>query len=289
MERWRTSSYRGCVVRGRFAPSPTGDLHLGNLRTAIAAHERAVRAGGDFLIRMEDLDRVTSSETWVIRQMIDLAAVGVSSGDPVVRQSERFEIYNKYVRDLDDRGLTYRCFCSRKDIAEAASAPHGDTQIYGGRCRDLTQQEQESLARSRPAAIRLRVDEHTRSIGLVDDVVLVRNDGVPAYNLAVVVDDELQGVTEVVRGRDLESVTPSQQYLQQLLGFRSLTYVHLPLVVGPDGARLAKRHGGVTIPDCLRLGFSPQAVRRALLRSLEVGSDGWGPSSSLAEWLRSLL
>ena len=133
------------------------------------------------------------------------------------------------------------------------------------------------------------MDDLTRTEGLVNDIVLVRNDGVPAYNLAVVVDDELQGITQVVRGADLESITPSQRYLQRLLRFRELDYVHLPLVLGPDGHRLAKRHGDVSLLDCHRLGFSSVDVRQALLRSIEVGSHGWGPSSNLGEWLKSLL
>ena len=224
-----------------------------------------------------------------MRQLVDLAAVGVKSDFPVVYQSQRFEIYRAYVRDLERRGLTYPCYCSRKEISESASAPHGEIQIYGGRCRYLSDGQRNELARSRPPAIRLNVDPVVRSEGFVNDIVLVRNDGVPAYNLAVVVDDELQGITEVVRGCDLFSVTPSQKYLQALLGFRTLSYLHVPLVVGPDGERLAKRHGDVSLADCLKLGFSAQAVRRALLNSIQAGSDGWGESSSLSEWLKSLL
>jgi len=122
---------------------------------------------------------------------------------------------------------------------------------------------------------RLRSNPGAGTASLIDDIVLVRNDGVPAYNLAVVVDDELQGVTQVVRGDDLAHVTPSQMYLQRLLGFRTPEYVHLPLMVGPDGQRLSKRHGDVSLGDCLRLGFSAHAVRTALLRSLDEGSNGW--------------
>ena len=224
-----------------------------------------------------------------MRQLLDLSAVGVNSDLEVVHQSQRFNLYREYLDYLGGRGLTYPCFCSRKDVAEAAGAPHGGLQIYGGKCRQLSRSERDALLSQRPPALRLRVDDDTRASGLVNDIVLVRNDGIPAYNLAVVVDDELQGVTQVVRGEDLESITPSQEYLQRLLGFRELEYVHLPLMVGPDGQRLAKRHGAVTLGDCLEIGFSASAVRRALLNSLRVGTNGWGPSSSLAEWLRSLL
>ena len=240
-------------------------------------------------MRIEDLDRLTSSELWVNRQLLDLASLGVTSDLEVAYQSQRFQTYRDYVRELKGLGLTYPCFCSRREVAESSAAPHGNFQIYGGRCRDLSRRERERLQQTRSPAIRLRVDLVTRSGGLVNDVVLLRNDGIPAYNLAVVVDDELQGVTEVVRGADLEDITPSQMHLQALLGFRTPEYVHIPLVVGPDGNRLSKRHGSVTLADCLQLGFSPTEVRRALLRSLDVGSNGWGPSSSLSAWLKSLL
>ena len=238
---------------------------------------------------MEDLDRSNSSRERAFRQLLDLGAVGVLSDLPVVFQSDRFGIYQEFLSILVGAGNTYECFCTRREIAEAVTAPHGPAGRYPGTCRELSKDEQDERRRLRPPAIRLRTQ---RGMGIdpeVDDIVLVRNDGVPAYNLAVVVDDELQGVTQVVRGDDLESITPSQMYLQRLLGFRTPEYVHLPLMVGPDGHRLSKRHGDVTLGDCLRLGFSPRAVRIALLRSLIEGTNGWDESSSLEQWLKSLL
>lgn len=238
---------------------------------------------------MEDLDRVTSNRVFADRQLSDLAELGVVSDVPVVFQSTRFDIYRRYVQLLTERGQTYQCFCSRKEVLSAATAPHGGSHRYPGICRDLSNDERKRRALVRRAAIRLRVDRAGTGDPRIDDIVLIRNDGVPAYNLAVVVDDALQGITQVVRGEDLAEITPSQIYLQKLLNFRTPDYVHLPLVVGPDGQRLAKRHGDVTLGDCIDLGFTSDEVRAALLRSLEVGSHGWGPSSSLAEWLRSLL
>jgi len=273
---------------GRFAPSPTGDLHLGNLRTAVAARS-LVGLGAKFVVRMEDLDRLTSLRTVAFRQQLDLAAVGVLSDVPVVFQSDRFDLYRAYVDRLRDQGLTFECFCTRKEIQEAVSAPHGEVARYPGTCRNLSESERKKRSNERPAAVRLLVREDLGTDGVVDDVVLVRNDGVPAYNLAVVVDDELQGVTQVVRGEDLAHITPSQNYLQKLLGFRTPEYVHLPLMVGPDGQRLSKRHGDVTLADCLRLGFSVDAVRSALMNSLDRGTNGWDASSSLEQWLKSLL
>jgi glutamyl-tRNA synthetase len=254
---------------GRFAPSPTGALHLGNLRTAIAAQFFAQRHdGGRLLIRMEDLDRVTSSRDAALRQLVDLAAIGVEPDGEIVYQSERFALYNDYLMKLQSAGLVYPCFCTRSEIREAAQAPHSAVLIYPGTCRDLSERERRERAEMRPPAIRLRVDDEVRTDGGVDDIVLRRNDGIPAYNLAVVVDDELQGVTQVVRGIDLESVTPSQQHLQKLLAFRTLEYVHVGLVVGTDGERLAKRHGAVTLADWMSAGRSAADLRAALLRTL---------------------
>jgi glutamyl-tRNA synthetase len=281
----------GCIVNqrvGRFAPSPTGDLHLGNLRTALVA-QLSVGANSKFIIRMEDLDRATSSREVATRQLTDLAAIGIESDVPVVFQSDRFALYREHLARLTERGLTFECFCTRKEIQQAASAPHGATPRYPGTCREMSESARRARAAERPAALRLRGSTDLTDCDRPDDVVLVRNDGVPAYNLAVVVDDELQGVTQVVRGEDLAHVTPSQIHLQKLLGFATPEYLHVPLLCGPDGHRLSKRHGDVTLTDCLRLGFSPDAVRVALLRSLEVGTNGWDTSSSLAEWLKSLL
>lgn len=283
-----SGAYRGRAV-GRFAPSPTGDLHLGNLRTAIAAHARVTDSGGEFVIRVEDLDLVNSSREKALRQLVDLGAVGVTTTRPVVYQSERFEIYRHYLQILTLSGRTYECFCTRREIAEASVAPHGAVGRYPGTCRTLTSATRREKETHRPPALRLLTGKDGDPVSDVDDIVLVRNDGVPAYNLAVVVDDELQDVTQVVRGDDLAHVTPSQNYLQQVLGFRTPEYVHLPLMIGPDGDRLSKRHGDATLSDCLRLGFSAVAVRAALLLSLEVGTNGWNQSSSLSQWLKSLL
>jgi glutamyl-tRNA synthetase len=239
------------------------------LRTAVAAHQVAQDSGvSGFVIRMEDLDSLTANRQWALRQLVDLAAVGVKPTERVVYQSQRFDLYETYLSDLTRSGLTYECYCTRKEIREAASAPHGEFLRYPGTCRDLDAETRDLKRRERPPALRLRVDDATRSEGVVDDIVLRRNDGVPAYNLAVVVDDALQGVTQVVRGIDLEPVTPSQVYLQQLLGFPTPDYVHVGLVVGSDGERLAKRHGSVTLADWLAAGRSAASLREALLRTL---------------------
>ena len=275
------------MADGRFAPSPTGDLHLGNLRTALVAWLAARSAGSRFVVRMEDLDRVQSSADHEASQLADLAALGLDWDGEVVRQSERFDRYEAAIARLDAAGLTYPCYCTRREIREAAAAPHGDPLpegAYPGTCRELTAAERrESEADGRPAALRLRADPDLEvtvddavlgSItGRVDDVVLRRNDGVPAYNLAVVVDDAAQGVEEVVRGDDLASSSPRQRHLAELLGLPPVRYAHVPLVLGPEGTRLAKRDGAVTLVEQRALGRTPAEVCGLLARSLGLRED----------------
>ena len=272
---WRFPSVE--TMTGRFAPSPTGQLHVGNLRTALAAWGSCVARDDEFLVRMEDLDRVTSSPEWAVAQLGDLSAMGIAwVGEPVV-QSERFDMYNDAIERLASKGLVYECFCTRREIAEAAAAPHGGPVLYPGTCRDLSESERAVLLKTKRGALRLcsggGVETFTDVVhgvvsGDVDDVVLRRNDGVPAYNVAVVVDDAVQGITEVVRGADLLAVTASQIRLQKLLGLPTPTYAHVPLVLGDDGERLAKRHKGTTLADLLANGVSAADVVRVLWRSL---------------------
>ncbi len=272
-------------VVGRFAPSPTGDLHLGNLRTALVAWLAARAESGSFLVRMEDLDRVTSSPEHERSQLADLAALGLNWDAVPIRQSERFELYEAAIDQLTALGLTYPCFCTRREIREASAAPHGEGTegIYPGTCRQLTTtQRADRAADGRRPAVRLRatierlgfVDEMAGPIeGVVDDVVLRRNDGVPAYNLAVVIDDHAQGVTQVVRGDDLIPSTPRQIHLAQLLGLPVPRFVHVPLVLAPSGDRLAKRHGAVTLADLARRGITASDVRQRLAVSLGLIDD----------------
>jgi glutamyl-tRNA synthetase len=273
------------MATGRFAPSPTGDLHLGNLRTALLAWLFARSSGGRFLLRVEDLDPVRSGADHEARQLADLAALGVDWDGPVVRQSSRRARHEEVLAELDRRGLTYPCWCSRREIREASEAPHGDELgAYPGTCRALTEAERaERAATGRPAATRLRAGEavvtvvdrlHGEVTAVVDDVVLRRNDGVPAYNLAVVVDDADQGVEEVVRGDDLLSSTPRQAHLADLLGLARPAWAHVPLVLGADGDRLAKRHGAVTLGDLAAEGVDAASVRARLAASLGLAAPG---------------
>lgn len=240
---------------GRFAPSPSGDLHVGNLRTALLAWLFARSTGRRFLMRVEDLDRVRPGAEG--QQLDDLRALGIDWDGDVVRQSDRLALYDDAIDRLTDASRVYPCFCTRREILDAPSAPHTPPGSYPGTCRDLTDAERARRATERPAALRLRADAdaddwtiddvmHGAFTGTVDDVVLRRNDGVPAYNLAVVVDDGAQGVDQVVRGDDLLTSAARQAYLATLLGREPPTYAHVPLALNTSGQRLAKRDGAVT-------------------------------------------
>lgn len=271
-------------MSGRFAPSPTGELHLGNLRTAVVAWLAARAEGLGFVVRMEDLDRRQADRAVERAQLADLAAVGIDWDGPVLRQSERFAHYEAAIAELGSRGLVYECYCTRREIHEAPSAPHLPAGAYPGTCRELSSSRREELlGRGRPPALRLRTDDEQYTIvdrlhgvmyGGVDDVVLRRNDGVPAYNLAVVVDDAAQGVTQVVRGDDLLSSTARHVHLQRLLGVATPSYLHVPLVVGSDGERLAKRHGAVTLAELRRQGTTVGEVVDWIADSLGLRAAG---------------
>jgi glutamyl-tRNA synthetase len=262
---------------GRFAPSPTGRLHLGNLRTALLAWLFARSAGSSFVVRMEDLDHGSVRDEHYGTQLEDLAAIGLDWDGDVVRQSERAALYEAAIDRLTAAGLTYPCWCTRKEIQEASSAPHGAPGAYPGTCRD----RDPATAPDRAPALRLRTG-HERVVvedrlcgefaGVVDDLVLRKGDGTAAYNLAVVVDDAAQGIEEVVRADDLLPSTPRQAHLARLLGLPVPAYAHVPLVLSPDGDRLAKRHGAVTLADRAARGESAADVLSALAVSLGLGA-----------------
>ena len=210
-------------------------------------------------MRIDDLDDRTHADI-ARRQLDDLAAIGLTWDGPVEWQTQHPQRYDAAVDMLAESGLLYECYCSRKDIQQAPRAPHAPQGAYPGTCRDLTDTERETRRREtgRPPALRLRTDAITYTVrdlmhgeytGIVDDFVVRRGDGVAAYNLAVVVDDAIQGVDQVVRGDDLLASSPRQAYLANLLGYPEPTYAHVALVLNEDGARLAKRDGAVTLAE----------------------------------------
>ena len=271
---------------GRFAPSPTGRLHLGNLRTALLAWLYARSDDATFLIRFEDLDTASVREEHYGSQLTDLAQLGLDWDGPVVRQSERLPLYQQAIDRLAEQDLVYPCFCSRREIREAASAPNRPYagHHYPGICSELTATERAERSQSRPAALRLRAEGLTRSVddelaGTItlelDDFVVQRNDGTPAYHLAVVVDDAGQRIEQVVRGDDLLESACRQILLYELLDLTPTpTYVHVPLVLAPDGERLAKRHGAVALPDRVARGESAVDVLSFLATTLDLAEPG---------------
>ncbi len=255
---------------GRFAPSPTGILHLGNLRTALASWLSVKAKGGAWVLRIEDVDRNRCRWELAERQIRDLAALGLESDGPILRQMDRGETYRAALSKLHADGLLYACDCTRKDLALMAAAPHAEDGLrpYPGTCRDRT------LTELKPEAIRFRlpkgevawrdgvhgaqVDDPNRLTG---DPLLHRRDGCFAYHLAVVVDDGAQGITEIVRGVDLRSVTATQIRLQEALGIPRPAYAHVALVASPDGARLGKRGGAMGIEELQASGLAiPQIL-----------------------------
>ncbi|MBC7460384.1 MAG: tRNA glutamyl-Q(34) synthetase GluQRS [Thermoleophilia bacterium] len=267
---------------GRYAPSPTGDLHVGNLRTALAAWCMARSGGARFVLRIDDLDPDRIRPESAARQLRDLAAIGIDwDGEPLVQSTQRAQ-HEAALDRLTAAGFTYPCFCTRADIRAAASAPHGAQAdgAYAGTCRHLPVDEVDRRrARGAPHAVRVRAGSAEVTIedqllgtfsGVVDDFVVRRKDGVPAYNLATVVDDATQGVGEVVRGADLAETTPRQAWLAQQLGLPAVRYAHVPIVRGVDGTRLAKRHGAVTLADLAQRGLAAGDVQRLLAESLGI-------------------
>ncbi|MBA2693545.1 MAG: tRNA glutamyl-Q(34) synthetase GluQRS [Rubrobacter sp.] len=272
---------------GRFAPSPTGDLHIGNLRTALLSWLFARKADARFLVRVEDLDRSRVKPGIEEKQLADLRSLGLEWDGEAVRQSERTGLYDEAIRRLDEKDFLYPCFCTRADVRAASSAPHGIPGHYPGTCRNLTERERaEREASGRPFALRVRgegarVVFEDRLLGgqnyPVDDFVVWRNDGSPAYQIAVVVDDAEQRIGEVVRGADLVDSTPRQLFLADLLGLDAPRYAHVPLVLGPDGERLAKRHGAVTMADREEAGETPEDVLAWMAHSLGLAEAGEEP------------
>ena len=243
------------AVVGRFAPTPSGRLHLGNVLCAMLAYLSARHEGGRFLLRIEDLDVPRCPRRLAQQAIDDLEWLGFRWDEPPLYQSERTEIYVRALRELEAKGLVYPCFCTRAQLHASVAPNLGDTQVvYAGTCARLSPEEAGKLSKLRAPALRLRVpdEEVAFTDGLCGpqrenlardcgDFILRRSDGLFGYQLAVVVDDALSGVNQVVRGRDILSATPRQIYLQRLLGYPQPDYVHIPLLTDAQGRRLAKR------------------------------------------------
>src|SRR3954447_22182189 len=263
----------------RFAPSPTGRLHLGHAYSAILGHARARESGGKFLLRIEDLDPTRSRPEFVNGIFEDLHWLGLDWLEPVLVQSQRSAVYAVALEQLRKRGLAYACFCTRADIAAALEAPHEATAYYPGTCRALL--DDPDRRASMPHCWRLdsvkaldvagfpdwTEDERRFTTGPADfdDVILARKDAPAAYHLACVIDDAASSVTLVVRAADLRSSTPIQRLLQVLLGFPEPAYLHHPLIAQADGRRLAKRDRAPTLAAMREAGAAGAALAADLL------------------------
>jgi glutamyl-tRNA synthetase len=284
-------------VRGRYAPSPTGELHLGNASTALLAWLSIRARGGSFVMRIEDLDRNRSRDELADQALGDLGWLGIDwdegpdRGGPFApyEQWPRREHYQRAFERLKQDGRLYPCFCSRRDIATAASAPQepGETRRYPATCRRIPADVAAArAAREERHAWRFRVEEGRAPVfedrvrgpwgagrSSPGDFVVYRADGVPAYQLAVVLDDAAMQIDEVVRGDDLLTSTPAQLLLYEALGLRAPVFGHVPLLLGPDGARLSKRHRGVTLRELREAGYAPETVVGRLAQRLGLRPD----------------
>jgi glutamyl-Q tRNA(Asp) synthetase len=270
----------------RFAPSPTGRLHLGHAFSALLAHDFARSREGAFLLRIEDIDPGRSRTEHVDSIIEDLAWLGLEWDGEILFQSERLPLYAEALDRLRGTGLVYPCFCTRSaiaaEIAASAAAPHGpDGPLYPGTCRTLSTGERERRMALEPHAWRLDTAKAAAAAGPLywhdgdtevlaepeahGDVVLARKDAPVSYHLAVTVDDAAQGVTDIVRGRDLYAATDVHRLLQALLGLPTPHYHHHPLLLDPEGRRLAKRHGAPTLREMREAGADPKALAADLL------------------------
>ena len=280
-------------VVGRFAPSPSGRMHLGNAFSALIAWLSARSSGGRMVLRIEDLDPRASSRERAKTLIDDLAWLGLDWDEGPHYQSDRLAAYDDAIVRLEELGLTYPCFCTRAEL-HAASAPHASdgTYLYAGTCRGLSHEEVALRAELRPPATRLRVpneDDPAGTIAWTDlcfgprqevlarecgDFLIRRSDAVIAYQLAVVVDDCLMGVNQVVRGCDLLGSSARQTYLARLLGFEAPTFGHVPLLVAPDGRRLSKRDRDLDLGAMREAGAAPETVVGALAAAADLVEAG---------------
>ena len=266
------------MVVTRFAPSPTGRLHLGHAYSAVIGHRQARGSGGRFLLRVEDLDQTRSRPEFVDGITEDLQWLGLEWDEPVLIQSHRGDVYERALEQLKAQNLVYPCFCTRADVASALEAPHGTTEHYPGTCRGLSDDPDRRV--SLPHCWRLDSSKALELAGFpswseqdggrfsterhdFDDVILARKDAPAAYHLACVVDNSASGVSLVTRAADLRPSTPIQRLLQTLLGLPEPSYVHHPLVAHSDGHRLAKRDRAPTLA-AMRNAVDGQALARGL-------------------------
>lgn len=288
------------MIRGRFAPTPSGPMHLGNAYTALTAWLQVRSAGGAFVLRIEDLDHPRSKPHWKDLILTDLRWLGLhwdegpDCGGPFApyEQSRRLALYETAFQRLAAQHQVYPCFCSRQELLSAAQAPHGlssEGAAYPGTCRHLTEEERRQKARHKNPSYRFTADaEHPvvfqdGFLGTVEfppgaggDFVIKRADGIYGYQLAVVVDDAAMGITDCVRGADLTDSTPRQLWLYKALGLTPPRFTHIPLLCDPQGERLSKRHRSLAISELRQAGWRPEEII-GLLAWISGWIDRWEP------------
>lgn len=263
-------------VRTRFAPSPTGFLHIGGVRTALFSWLQARRHGGDFILRIEDTDRARSTEEAIQVILDGMEWLGLRADEGPLYQTDRFHRYAEVAAQLLEQGHAYHCYCSKDELDEmrAAQMARGEKPRYDGRCRDRKSPRESvsPVVRFRnPDSGEVVVDDKVRGRVVfdnreLDDLVLLRSDGVPTYNFSVVVDDMDMEITHVVRGDDHLNNTPRQINVYRALGAEPPVFAHVPMILGPDGAKLSKRHGAVSVLQYRQEGYLPEALLNYLVR-----------------------
>lgn len=275
------------TVHVRFAPSPTGELHLGGARTALFNWLYARHHGGQFHLRIEDTDQLRSQPEFTVQILEALQWLGLDWDGPLVYQSERLSIYKQAVNQLLQSGQAYRCFCSKAELeSERAAAPQGREFMYSGKCRDLIDTEVRTrLNQGQNFTVRLHIPKGetvyddliygpvTVNNTEIDDFIIARSDGTPVYNLVVTVDDQDMGITHVIRGEDHISNTSKQILLYHALGYDLPQFGHLPMILGPDKKRLSKRHGAPGVQAFHQAGYPPEALLNYLVLL------GWNPDT----------
>ena len=285
-------------VRTRFAPSPTGYMHIGNLRTAIFEYLTAKHENGDFILRIEDTDltRKVDGAIDFIYDTLKICNIDISEGPnnpgeygPYI-QSERLKIYQDYANKLVENGKAYYCFCTEDDLIKMRKKAEEDKVafLYDGRCSKLSQEEiAEKLKNNTPYVIRQKMPKEGISIvndlvygeikvenKVLEDQILIKSDGYPTYNFANVIDDHLMNITHVIRGNEYLSQTPKYNLLYEAFGWEMPTYIHVPMVLGSDGNKLSKRNGDASFMDLYNEGYLPEAIINYLVLL------GWSPETN---------
>lgn len=264
------------TVRTRFAPSPTGTLHLGSVRTALFSWLYARHHGGEFVLRIEDTDRERSTEENVQAILDGMAWLGLDADEGPLYQTERLARYREVIDAWVGEGKAYRCYCTREELDQlrAEQMERGEKTRYDGRCRERTEPREgvSPVVRFRnPLEGQVLVEDQVRGQVVfdnaeLDDLIIARSDGTPTYNFSVIIDDYDMGITHVIRGDDHLNNTPRQMNMLQALGAEPPVYAHLPMILGPDGAKLSKRHGAVDIREYREQGYLPAAMLNYLVR-----------------------